>query len=91
MPYVSAAQRGYFHAHKAELEKQGVNVNEWDKASKGQRGLPEHTHMKKEKGTEAMTEAKPLKAEGKSGGEHKKGGEHHKLQVVGVGDATINF
>ena len=35
MPYVSAKQRGYFHAHKKELEAQGVNVNEWDQASKG--------------------------------------------------------
>jgi len=86
MPYVSAAQRGYFHAHKAELEKQGVNVNEWDQASKGQRGLPEHTDMKKEKGTEAMTEAKPLKAEGKSGDEHKSSkGEHHKKAMAPKG------
>lgn len=42
MPYVSEAQRGYFHAHKAELEKQGVNVDEWDQASKGQTNLPDH-------------------------------------------------
>jgi hypothetical protein len=35
MPYVSEAQRGYFHAHEAELKKQGVDVAEWDKASKG--------------------------------------------------------
>ena len=47
MPYVSKAQQGYFHAHKAELEKQGVNVNEWGQASKGSHDLPEH--VKKEK------------------------------------------
>ncbi len=35
MPYVSRAQQGYFHAHKQELERQGVDVGEWDKASKG--------------------------------------------------------
>jgi hypothetical protein len=35
MPYKSEAQRKYFHAYKAVLEKQGVNVKEWDKASKG--------------------------------------------------------
>ncbi len=35
MPYVSQAQAGYFHTHKAELEKQGVDVGEWDRASKG--------------------------------------------------------
>lgn len=41
MPYVSKAQQGYFHAHKAELERQGVNVDEWDAASKGQHDMPE--------------------------------------------------
>ncbi len=35
MPYVSQAQAGYFHTHKAQLEKQGVDVSEWDAASKG--------------------------------------------------------
>lgn len=35
MPYKSQAQADYFHEHKAELEKQGVNVSEWDDASKG--------------------------------------------------------
>lgn len=37
MPYVSQAQAGYFHTHKAELERQGVNVSEWDKATKGKK------------------------------------------------------
>jgi hypothetical protein len=40
MPYKSKAQEAYFNIHKAELEKQGVNVNEWNKASKGMK-LPE--------------------------------------------------
>src|SRR5262245_4712915 len=35
MPYKSQAQAGYFHTHKAELAKQGVDVDEWDKATKG--------------------------------------------------------
>ena len=35
MPYKSQAQAGYFHTHQKELEKQGVSVAEWDKASKG--------------------------------------------------------
>lgn len=35
MPYQSQAQAAYFHEHQAELEKQGVNVAEWDAASKG--------------------------------------------------------
>lgn len=37
MPYVSDAQRKYFHANKAKLEKQGVNVKEWDRATKGKK------------------------------------------------------
>ena len=39
MPYKSQAQAGYFHTHKAELEKQGVDVGEWDRATKG-KSLP---------------------------------------------------
>jgi hypothetical protein len=35
MPYKSKAQEAYFNIHKSELEKQGVNVDEWNKASKG--------------------------------------------------------
>ena len=37
MPYKSKAQAAYFHIHKKELEKQGVDVEEWDKKSKGKR------------------------------------------------------
>ena len=37
MPYKSKAQAAYFHTHKAELEKEGVNVGEWDAASKGKK------------------------------------------------------
>ena len=39
MPYKSKAQAAYFHAHRKELEAQGVNVSEWDRASKD-RKLP---------------------------------------------------
>ena len=35
MPYQSEAQRDYFNANKQQLEKKGVNVNEWNKESKG--------------------------------------------------------
>lgn len=35
MPFVSQAQRGYFNANRAKLERQGVNVDEWNQASKG--------------------------------------------------------
>lgn len=40
MPYQSDAQRKYFNANRAKLEKQGVNVDEWNEASKGKK-LPE--------------------------------------------------
>jgi len=48
MPYKSRAQRGYFHAHKKELEAQGVNISEWDAASKNKK-LPEKVKAKPEK------------------------------------------
>jgi len=35
MPYKSVAQRSYFYANRKKLEKQGVDLSEWDKASKG--------------------------------------------------------
>jgi hypothetical protein len=35
MPYKSAAQQAYFNIHKKELEKKGVSVDEWNKASMG--------------------------------------------------------
>lgn len=35
MPFKSQAQAAYFNIHKAKLEKQGVNVDEWNAASKG--------------------------------------------------------
>ena len=37
MPYKSQAQEKYFNANKKKLEKQGVNVSEWNKASKGKK------------------------------------------------------
>jgi hypothetical protein len=41
MPFKSAAQRGYLHAHPEVLGKK--NLAEWDAASKGQH-VPEHVH-----------------------------------------------
>lgn len=35
MPYKSKAQQAYFNIHKKQLEKQGVDVDEWNNASKG--------------------------------------------------------
>ena len=40
MPYRSLAQEGYFHTHRRQLAAQGVDVGEWDAATKGQH-LPE--------------------------------------------------
>lgn len=37
MPYVSTAQERYFNANRAKLESQGVNVDEWNEASKGKK------------------------------------------------------
>lgn len=35
MPYKSLAQERYFNANRKKLEAQGVNVDEWNRASKG--------------------------------------------------------
>jgi hypothetical protein len=37
MPYKSLAQERYFNANRAKLEKQGVDVDEWNSASKGKK------------------------------------------------------
>lgn len=42
MPYKSKAQAAYFNIHKKELERKGVDVDEWNKASRGKR-LPSRT------------------------------------------------
>jgi hypothetical protein len=45
MPYKSKAQAAYFNIHKRELESQGVNVDEWNQATKG-KDLPEKVGKK---------------------------------------------
>ncbi len=52
MTYQSLAQEGYFHTHKAELERQGVDVAEWDKATKGK-------HLSKRKGRKKAKNTTP--------------------------------
>lgn len=42
MPYKSRAQEAFFNIHKKELEAKGVDVDEYNAASKGMK-LPEHT------------------------------------------------
>jgi hypothetical protein len=45
MPFKSKAQQGFFNANRAKLEKQGVDVDEWNSASKGKK-LPEKVSRK---------------------------------------------
>lgn len=40
MPFKSEAQRKFFNANRAKLERQGVDVDEWNRATKGKK-LPE--------------------------------------------------
>ena len=48
MPYKSQAQRAFFNANKKELQKQGVNVEEWNQSSKGKK-LPKKVKPPKKK------------------------------------------
>ena len=48
MPYKSLAQAAYFNIHKKELEKEGVNVDEWNKESKG-KPMPKKVKLKVKK------------------------------------------
>lgn len=56
-PFVSEAQRKFFNMNRGRLESQGVNVDEWNKKSKGKK-LPEHIGNKKhKKGKELLAKA----------------------------------
>jgi hypothetical protein len=48
MPFKSEAQRRYFEANKSKLEKQGVDVEEWEQSSKDMK-LPERAPKKGKK------------------------------------------
>jgi hypothetical protein len=37
MPYKSLKQERYFNVNRKKLEKQGVDVDEWNKTSKGKK------------------------------------------------------
>ena len=37
MPYKSDKQRKFFNANRKKLEKQGVDVDEWNESSKGKK------------------------------------------------------
>jgi protein associated with RNAse G/E len=45
MPYKSLAQAAYFNINKNKLEKEGVDVNEYNKESKGMK-LPKKVKLK---------------------------------------------
>lgn len=49
MPYKSQAQAAYFNIHKKELESQGVDVDEWNAASKG-KSLPKRAKKRGHRG-----------------------------------------
>lgn len=44
-PYKSKAQEAYFNVNRKKLEKQGVDVGEWNAASKGKK-LPKKVKKK---------------------------------------------
>lgn len=46
MPFKSLAQERYFNENRDKLEKQGVDVDEWNAASKGKQ-LPEKADVTK--------------------------------------------
>ena len=61
MPFVSAAQRGYLHAHPEVLGK--TALKEWDEASKGQH-VPEYIrHEHSSAPYSAAREARKKKSE----------------------------
>ncbi|MCK9601830.1 MAG: hypothetical protein M0R06_22490 [Sphaerochaeta sp.] len=46
MPYKSEKQRKFFNANRKKLERQGVDVDEWNKSSKGKK-LPKRAKKRK--------------------------------------------
>lgn len=46
MPFKSNAQRKFFNANRPKMEKQGVDVDEWNQSSKGLK-LPEKSRAGK--------------------------------------------
>jgi hypothetical protein len=49
MPYKSLAQERYFNANRQQLEQQGVNVDEWNAASRGKK-LPKKAKQQRKTG-----------------------------------------
>lgn len=46
-PFKSQSQRAYFYANRKKLEKQGINIEEWERSTKGKK-LPKKVKKKKE-------------------------------------------
>lgn len=68
MPFKSQAQRAFFNANRAKMEKQGVDVDEWNQASKG-KSLPARAPKKKSFGQR-------IAANDHDGDEMPSGGKH---------------
>lgn len=49
MPFKSEAQRKFFNANRKRLERGGVDVEEWNEASKGKK-LPKRSRKPKKGG-----------------------------------------
>lgn len=49
MPYKSERQRKFFNANRKKLKAQGVDVDEWNEASKGKK-LPSKKSKSKRRG-----------------------------------------
>jgi hypothetical protein len=72
MPYESRSQEQYFNANRAKMEAQGVDVDEWNKASKG-KNLPAHKGKTMEKHHELRKmEIEPAENGGHTVTHHKK-------------------
>jgi len=56
MPFKSEAQRRYFEANKAKLEKQGIDVKEWEQSTKGLK-LPKRATKQKSKRHRRQTDS----------------------------------
>jgi hypothetical protein len=61
MPYKSLAQEAYFNANRSKLEAQGVNVDEWNQASKGKK-LPKRAPGKTTRSLLPQSRRKPALA-----------------------------
>lgn len=65
MPYVSDAQRRYFNANREKLESEGVDVDEWNRKSKGKK-LPEKKSMSNKASIDLMAGGRNLLQKGRT-------------------------